>query len=525
MQLTKNSDIKQYWKLLNKLDFENNKARNGITNISNREWMEHYTNLFRCDSQSKIPDSVTTSGPLDYEITMEEMMKAKGILKPGKATGIDGISNEMIREALNIYPQAVLNVLNKLMGHGSGVPVWLTSLLLPIHKKGQVDDPDNYRGIALISCLAKFFYSILNNRLLDYCLKNKILSPSQLGFLAGNRTSDAHIILYNLINDYCHKRGLKLYGCFVDFSKAFDSIPRDKMFKKLLDIGITGKFYNIIKFIYEGDQICLKINDSITPAIRTMMGVRQGCVLSPLLFNIFMADFSRTLSSDVGVHITDNDRINCILWADDIILLSETEEGLNKLLSQLKLYSDQNQLKVNTDKTKCMIFNKTGRLLRRNFYLGDKKLENVRTYKYLGLIVTPSGEIRSALVDLRSRALKAYMAMKSKLGACFRDHVADTVSLFESLVKPILLYGSDFWGCLKLPNNNPVENLHMQFCRQVLGVQKYTTNYGVLLELGRVPLVLEARKLSLKNWDRIRKKKGNVLVTKSYKNACLKMLD
>ena len=75
------------------------------------------------------------------------------------------------------------------------------------------------------------------------------LSPSQLGFLAGNRTSDAHIILYNLINDYCHKRGLKLYGCFVDFSKAFDSIPRDKMFKKLLDIGITGKFYNIIKFI------------------------------------------------------------------------------------------------------------------------------------------------------------------------------------------------------------------------------------------------------------------------------------
>ena len=185
-------------------------------------------------------------------------MKAKEILKPGKATGIDIISNEMIREALNTYPQAVLNVLNKLMGHGSGVPVWLTSLLLPIHKKGQVDDPDNYRGIALISCLAKFFYSILNNRLLDYCLKNKILSPSQLGFLAGNRTSDAHIILYNLINDYCHKRGLKLYGCFVDFSKDFDSIPRDKMFKKLLDIGITEKFYDIIKFIYEGDQIVSK---------------------------------------------------------------------------------------------------------------------------------------------------------------------------------------------------------------------------------------------------------------------------
>ena len=151
-----------------------------------------------------------------------------------------------------------------------------------------------------------------------------------------------------------------------------------------------------------------------------------------------MADFARTLSSDVGVHITDNDRINCILWADDIILLSETEEGLNKLLSQLKLYSDQNQLKVNTDKTKCMIFNKTGRLLRRNFYLGDNKRLDVQisgTYRYT------FGEIRSALVALRSRALKAYMAMKSKLGVCFKDCVADTVSLFESLVKPILVYG------------------------------------------------------------------------------------
>ena len=200
-----------------------------------------------------------------------------------------------------------------------------------------------------------------------------------------------------------------------DFSKAFDSIPRDKLFKKILDIGITGKFYNLIKYIYEGDQLCIKINDSITPAIKTMMGVRQGCVLSPLLFNIFMADFPPSLSQDIGVQLTDSTRINCILWADDIILLSETENGLNKLLSELKAYSDLNRLKVNIEKTKCMIFNKTGRLIHRDFFLGTSRLENVRSYKYLGLIITPSGEIRSALEDLRSRALKAYMALKNKL--------------------------------------------------------------------------------------------------------------
>ena len=135
------------------------------------------------------------------------------------------------------------------------------------------------------------------------------------------------------------------------------------------------------------------------------MGERQGCVLSPLLFNIYMADFPRALSADIGVNLSDEYKINCILWADDIILLSETEGGLNKLLDELKKYSDVNELKINTDKTKCMIFNRTGRLIRRNFYLGAVRLENVRSYKYLGLIITPSGEIRSALDDLRSRAL------------------------------------------------------------------------------------------------------------------------
>ena len=256
-----------------------------------------------------------------------------------------------------------------------------------------------------------------------------------------------------------------------------------------------------------------------------MMGVRQGCVLSPLLFNIFMADFPGSLSQDVGVHLTDNTSINCILWADDIILLSETEEGLNKLLSELNTYSGNNHLKVNTDKTKCMIFNKTGRLMRRDFYLGNTKLENVRSYKYLGLKITPSGEIKSALDDLRSRALKAYMALKNKLGVSFREHLDDTIGFFDSLVRPILLYGSDFWGALKMPRNNPIENLHMQFCRQILGVQKNTTTHGVLLELGRTPLMLEAQRLSLKNWERIKDEKGNILLCQSHQNACTKNLD
>ena len=87
------------------------------------------------------------------------------------------------------------------------------------------------------------------------------------------------------------------------------------------------------------------------------------------------------------------------------------------------------------------------------------------------------------------------------------------------MIKPILLYNSDFWGCMKMPSNNPIENLHMSMCKQVLGVQKCTTNLGVLLELGRVPLDLFAKKMATKNWERIRKNNANCLLLESYKES------
>ena len=166
-----------------------------------------------------------------------------------------------------------------------------------------------------------------------------------------------------------------------------------------------------------------------------------------------------------------------------------------------------------------MIFNKTGKLARSAFYLGGNKLENVRSYKYLGLTFTPSGEINSALEDLRSRRLKAYWCLRKKMGICFNTYPHESLHLFDSLIKPILLYGSDFWGCLPSPKNNPIEKMHLMFCKHLLGVHKNTTTEGVLLELGRLPILLFAQKAAVKNWERIRKNKCNSLLSLSYKGA------
>ena len=99
----------------------------------------------------------------------------------------------------------------------------------------------------MLSCLGKLYTAILNKRLTDYVLEKGILRPEALEFVAGNRTSDAHLILHSLIQHYCHQRNEKIFSCFVDFSKAFDTIPRDLLFRKLLGYGINGKFFNNLK--------------------------------------------------------------------------------------------------------------------------------------------------------------------------------------------------------------------------------------------------------------------------------------
>ena len=264
--------------------------------------------------------------------------------------------------------------------------------------------------------------------------------------------------------------------------------------------------------IYNGDRSCIKLGGNITDSFISNQGVKQGCTLSPLLFNIFLSDLQER------IEIPENKPVGISI--NDLVLLSQTEAGLNNTLKELKSFSEENGLTVNLKKTKVMIFNKTGRHIRRNFYLGDCKVETTSEYKYLGFKVTPYAGINPGILDLKDRALKAYFKMKNKMGPSFQKHPLVSIKLFDTLIKPILLYASDFWGALKMPNCNPFEILHMKFCKDLLGVQKQTTNIGVLLELGRTPLTTQATKNALKNWGRITNNvKCSQLVISSYENA------
>ena len=507
---------KEFWNIFKKVS---PKCKKDPVQPSMKNFFDYFKGLSKSSRALTIPPISSIDGPLDCEILMDELEYAAKKLKFGKACGYDNYSNEMIVALVKTNPKVILKLFNKILQSNEVVPNWALGMIVPIYKDGPKLDAANYRGITLISCLGKLFLSILNNRLLIFAMEKKLLSPAQLGFVTKNRCSDAHITIHNLVKQKCHSQGTKIYSCFVDFKKAFDSVPRDLLLEKLLNLGITGKFFNILRQIYTTDKACIKTGQSCSDFFELDIGVRQGCILSPLLFNLFLSDLAKQFDTLTDKPKLGNRGINALFWADDLVLFSETKDGLDKLLKILEDYCKGNHLLINTKKTKCMIFNKTGRMMRSPFYLNGVKLEMVRQYKYLGFVITPSGEISTGLHDLRDRAFKAFMKVKNDLGLSFNQDIPIILHLIDSLVKPILLYASDFWGCLKLPKNNPIENLHMMMCKQILGVQKQTTNLGVLLELGRTPLSLCAAKFFVKNWERIRLGSGNEILIDTYKEG------
>ena len=178
---------------------------------------------------------------------------------------------------------------------------------------------------------------------------------------------------------------------------------------KLLKMGVDGSFLKVLENMDNNVYYCVKI-DGVTPnVIPSKVGVKQGCVLSPLLFNLFLSDMPNIFNDICDpIHITDN-TINCLMYADDLVLISQSANGLQNCLNALQSYCNKWCLTVNTKKTKVIIFNQGGYKIKRfSFTFNNTVVEIVQQYTYLGILFTASGSFKPACLDLQNKAKKAF---------------------------------------------------------------------------------------------------------------------
>uniref|UniRef100_A0A671UAW8 ribonuclease H n=1 Tax=Sparus aurata TaxID=8175 RepID=A0A671UAW8_SPAAU len=378
----------QKWNTLNKTQQDQLAIQNGSI------WMNYFTELYsnfaKNSDQNKTHAKWKTlelaikdnQNPLDASITEQELTESIQSLKAKKACGVDSILNEMIKYSDHKLKLAILKLFNIILAVGTFPDIWNKGLITPLYKNGDKYDPNNYRGICVNSNLGKTFCNIINKRLISFINDQNVLNKCQIGFLPNFRTTDHIYTLHSLTEQELDKKKGKAYACFVDFTKAFDSIWHEGLFYRLLNSGIGGKTYDVIKSMYTNSKCAVKIGDKQTAFFPQGRGVRQGCNLSPILFNLYINEFACQLdqSTSPGLNLNGTE-VKGLLYADDLVLLSPTKEGLQQHLNLLHTFCQSWALTVNPKKTKIMIFQKQSRSQdnTHNFYLDTTKLQHTKT--------------------------------------------------------------------------------------------------------------------------------------------------
>ena len=458
-----------------------------IENLRNREKFRHQNNT------------------LDAEVSESELMKVVKKMKTKKAAYSDKIKNEMIKASIDILMPGFIKLFNIIINSGKFPTTWCEGVITPIFKSGNNLDPNNYRGICVSSSLGKMFSLILNDRLMRFTEIEKIIHHSQIGFMPGNRTAD-HILTLKTIHDQYVKQQNhgKIYACFVDFKKAFDSVWHDGLFLKLLENKVGGRFYDLIKDLYTNTRCAVKISDSRTPFFPYRKGVRQGCVLSPLLFNLYINElptlFEKTISDPFV--LSNSTAISSLLYADDLVILSRSKSGLQNCLDTLHKWSEKWLLEVNLKKTKVMIMQKhKSKTKNMQFHIGKNPISITDEYTYLGLKLSPNTKFDSTSQQLSEKATHAMFKIRRHLDF-HKLSPKLACRVFDSVISPILLYNSEVWGAYTVKDfakwdKTWTEKTHLKFCKLYLGVNRKASNAATRGELGKFPLLFPILKRTL----------------------------
>jgi exonuclease III len=475
----KNGDKSRYWRWLKRVMFNGNCNRSHCpgpivdpdskTLISDpneiaKVWASHYGKLAADptghsrsrDWWSRFEMNDLSELDVNGPILWSEIRSIIAKFVNGKAPGIDGIPPEWFKGCLSHVDEEkptspMARVLHKLVERiwvEQQIPdLWRVAKVISIPKSGDRTLVDNYRGISLIAVGLKVLCAILARRISSQLEISSRFPCCQ----AANRTREEAVAQATALYEILMRRknaGLLTYVCFIDFRKAFDTVPHGAMLYKLSKIGVRGRALDFISMLYQSPKIVVEGPDETFTA-ELLRGVRQGCPLSPLLFSVFINDILNGMEN-LGVQVPGiQESCPGLLFADDLVSLSDDSVKMQEMLNKLSEWGTIWEMDFGIAKCGMMVCN-APKQIRMNavFQLHGMQVPVVESYVYLGVNFTHDLKTSQMVRHRLSIAHRKMSEMRHFL-SCTAYPFTSRLLVVKSVLIPSLLYGSEIWGMKK----------------------------------------------------------------------------
>ena len=447
-----------------------------------KRWTEYGSALFQ-----RSQDCPEKYEPILYEETepeplLDEVNAAIKQLKCGKSPGLDNIPAELLKHCGDGGKMALHYLCKEIWKTCQWPDDWKTQEFVMLHKSGTIKDCNNYRTIALISHTSKILLIIILNR-----MKKKIdeeLSDCQAGYRSNRGTIDMLFTLQILIEKMRNSVD-EAYLVFIDYSKAFDSVKHHHLFNVMIRMGFPRHLVALVAGLYDNQKATIRWNGEHSDFFSIGKGVRQGCILSPHLFNTYTEQIMREAEiEDMGVSIGGRNLTN-LRYADDTALLADNITSARRILHRVDTAGRSTGLNLNAKKTKVMHVKGKDSLdaMYTDITVDGTVLEKVQSFKYLGSIKSEDGTCQA---DVKARIAMAKKKML-QLNNIWKDRGIPNqlkIQILKCLVWPVMLYGCEAWT-LRKEEENKIKAAEMWFYRRLLRIQwtEKRTNDSVLQEL------------------------------------------
>ena len=339
--------------------------------------------------------------------------------------------------------------------------------------KGNVSLSANYRPVMQSSLILKIF----ELHMLEILEEKLHFNSMHFGFSAGTSTTDACLLLKETVNRYTCRKD-KAYGLFVDLSKAFDTVDHCLLGNLLIERNIPPDIIFLLLHYMRNQRARVIWNGEKGKHIYIDKGLRQGGILSPMLFKLYIDDILKEiLEMNIGCKF-GLFRASIIAYADDLVVIADTKENLGILYEALKTKVKQRKLIINKNKSKCMIFQRFGHACNIDkLSMANDEFEVVQSYKYLG------HHIENNLMDSKDVQIRLN-SFYSKFNWVFRNFKRVTLEvfiyLFNSYCNPD--YGLPIWNIGKIFNKQIFKAFDIAYSKslkRILGVSMNTSSHAV----------------------------------------------